>query len=153
MGSKYDISKPVELSARARSRMRTVRPGSSPEKGGRAPKPINEDKLRTMAGMGLTQRECAVLLDCNVETIRTGHAIAYEAGKAQFSASIRRKQFEMAMKGNPTMLVWLGKNACGQKDRIEATGKDGGPLYQPVDREAIIERLIRGVESRGQTIQ
>lgn len=26
-----------------------------------------------------------------------------------FKTSLRRAQFELAMKGNPTMLIWLGK--------------------------------------------
>jgi hypothetical protein len=32
------------------------------------------------------------------------------------------------MTGNPTMLIWLGKQYLDQKDKNELTGKDGGPL-------------------------
>jgi hypothetical protein len=47
----------------------------------------------------------------------------------------------------------MGKNLCGQKDRFEATGADDGPLFQPVDRGDIIERIIRQVEAPAETIQ
>jgi hypothetical protein len=30
--------------------------------------------------------------------------------------SLKRKQFDMAMKGNVTMLIWLGKQTLGQRD-------------------------------------
>jgi hypothetical protein len=33
--------------------------------------------------------------------------------------SLRRKQYTTAMDGNPTMLVWLGKNWLGQSDNKE----------------------------------
>lgn len=36
-----------------------------------------------------------------------------------FKTSLRRAQFELAMKGNPTMLIWLGKQYLGQNERTE----------------------------------
>ena len=36
--------------------------------------------------------------------------------------SLRAKQFELAMRGNPTMLVWLGKQELGQTDRQQVSG-------------------------------
>ena len=36
--------------------------------------------------------------------------------------SLRAKQFELAMRGNPTMLVWLGKQELGQSDRQQLSG-------------------------------
>ena len=44
----------------------------------------------------------------------------FESGKA----SLRRKQYEVAMGGNCTMLVWLGKQYLGQTDKIDASVKD-----------------------------
>ena len=152
MGHNFDLSRPVELSSTAQRRLRVRNATPEPAKAGRPPKLIDKKKLKLMASMGLTQRECAALLNCDVATIRNNYLDDYETGKEKCSASVRRKQFELAMAGNPTMLVWLGKNLCGQKDKIEATGAGGGPLYQPVDREAIIERIVRAVEKPGKTI-
>ena len=38
--------------------------------------------------------------------------------------NIKAKQFEVAMEGNTPMLIWLGKNECGQSDKqdIQTTG-------------------------------
>lgn len=47
-----------------------------------------------------------------------------EAGKGR----LRSKQFELALKGDKTMLIWLGKQYLGQVERQEFTGKDGGPI-------------------------
>lgn len=34
-------------------------------------------------------------------------------------ASLRRVQWKAAQDGNPTMLVWLGKQMLGQRDKVE----------------------------------
>lgn len=40
---------------------------------------------------------------------------------SNFKASLLAKQIEMAMKGNPTLLIWLGKQYLGQKDTQQIT--------------------------------
>lgn len=42
---------------------------------------------------------------------------AYRHGGAKFK--LAQKQFEVAMSGNPSMLIWLGKNWLGQTDKNE----------------------------------
>jgi hypothetical protein len=39
--------------------------------------------------------------------------------KEKLRINIKKKQYEQAMGGNTSMLIWLGKNECGQSDRIE----------------------------------
>ena len=53
-----------------------------------------------------------------------------EKGKSYGKLSLRRKQVELAMDGNPTMLIWLGKQYMGQRDKNETahTGADGGAI-------------------------
>jgi len=46
----------------------------------------------------------------------------YSSEKKQKGESLlRHKQFEIAMKGDKTMLVWLGKNRLGQRETEEKT--------------------------------
>ena len=42
-------------------------------------------------------------------------------------ASLRRAQWKAAQDGNPTMLVWLGKQMLGQRDKqdLDHTSSDG----------------------------
>ena len=39
--------------------------------------------------------------------------------KGALRANLFKKQYEVAMSGNPTMLIFLGKNELGQSDKIE----------------------------------
>jgi hypothetical protein len=54
--------------------------------------------------------------------------LALRQGQALFCVALRRRQFKAADDGNPTMLIWLGKQYLGQADKPEVTGKDGGPI-------------------------
>jgi len=40
---------------------------------------------------------------------------AMERGEALMCIALRRKQLELALKGDPTMLIWLGKQRLGQQ--------------------------------------
>lgn len=39
--------------------------------------------------------------------------------KEKIRMNIRKKQYEQAIGGNTSMLIWLGKNECGQSDKQE----------------------------------
>ena len=96
---------------------------------GRTRKPIDEDKLILVASLGLTTAEIAAVMDCSADTLERNWKEQMALGKDKCKASLRRKQYELAMAGNPTMLIWLGKNILGQLDRLAHTGADGeGPV-------------------------
>ena len=42
---------------------------------------------------------------------------AFEKGRSLLNSSLRRKQIAVAMSGNVTMLIWLGKQHLAQTDR------------------------------------
>ena len=44
---------------------------------------------------------------------------AWEMGRGEGNVSLRRRQYEVAMSGNPAMLKWLGQNNLGQRDKSE----------------------------------
>jgi len=44
--------------------------------------------------------------------------------KSEGKELLRNKQFELAMSGEKTMLVWLGKQYLEQKDKSDITSKD-----------------------------
>lgn len=87
-----------------------------------------------------THAEMAVGLDVHVETISLRlnpeseyydpkFSEAVEKGKEKGKSMLRQKQYDLAMEGNPTMLIWLGKQVLGQRDRHEIAGDDGKPLF------------------------
>lgn len=50
-----------------------------------------------------------------------------ELKRSEGKASLRRAQWKAATDGNPTMLVWLGKQMLGQRDKqdLDHSSKDG----------------------------
>ena len=51
----------------------------------------------------------------------------YKKHQGEGKASLRRAQWKAAQDGNPTMLVWLGKQMLGQRDKkdLDHTSSDG----------------------------
>lgn len=71
---------------------------------------------------------CADRLGINRDTLaarikeRSGLSFsAYkEEKKSAMRTNLRKKQYDVAMAGNVSMLIWLGKNELGQKDKLES---------------------------------
>ena len=97
------------------------------KKVGRPLKEIDWKKFEALCKIFCTESEIASVLGCHIDTL-------YEACKREFGcnfpelykkfsedgkASLRRAQYKRALEGNPTMLIWMGKQVLGQKDQIE----------------------------------
>ncbi len=115
---------------------------------------VEFDKL---CGFQCTLKEIASFFDCSEDTIERAvqkyfncnFADYFELKRGKGFASLRRRQFELAMEGNPTMLIWLGKQWLGQVERQEVTGKDGGPVdYRDISDEEIEARARKILEQR-----
>lgn len=126
--------------------------GGSPEKdlGGRPKIEIDFNQFEKLCSLQCTLAEIAFWFECSEDTIERrvkehyeiGFADIYKKHSAGGKISLRRRQFEMAMgekdpndesgrtfirEPNITMLIWLGKNWLGQKDKHEFSGDQ----YQP----------------------
>lgn len=95
--------------------------------------PLTAETLKTMRQLGMincTTREVAAYLNCTEATLFQAwdrHPIlkeAFEDGKMNGRSGLRRKQIEVAMKGNPSMLIWLGKNLLDQKEQARVENFD-----------------------------
>jgi len=90
----------------------------------RPQKQIDYKVLDGLCAIQCTIYECASILDMDTDTLnaalkRDGNECfsAYYQLKSQHGkASLRRRQYETAKDGNPTMLIWLGKQWLGQRD-------------------------------------
>ena len=93
---------------------------------------IDYKTLDKLCGIQCTGEECAAVLGMDYDTLnkglkREGHGgfTDYFAQKsANGKASLRRKQYEVANSGNPTMLIWLGKQWLGQSEKQEVESKN-----------------------------
>jgi len=97
------------------------------QKTGRPLAEIDWEKVDNMCGIRSTGEEIAGVLGI-------GYSTLYRAIRREFDmtfdeyytlksqngkVSIRRKQYQTAMNGNPYMLKWLGVNWLGQSDKQE----------------------------------
>lgn len=73
------------------------------------------------------QEYCAEKLGMSADSLakrileRTGLSFTEykEQKKEPMRVNLKKKQYDIAMAGNVSMLIWLGKNELGQKDKIE----------------------------------
>ena len=93
-----------------------------------------------LASYGLTTSEIAQALSCSPDTLERRYHKDLIIGKESCRGSLRRRQYELAMAGNPTMLIWLGKNLLGQKDQVAHSGDIGVTMR----REELIAKLTAG---------
>lgn len=108
---------------------------------GRPPKLVEDEKLLTiisgLAKIQCTQEEAAAVLGVDADTFRAfldKNERSFEAwcsGPAVGRVSLRRLQFQAAQKGNPRLLVWLGKQWLEQRDKFDGrvAGANGGPIH------------------------
>jgi hypothetical protein len=95
------------------------------KKTGRPLAVVDPNIVNALASVGCSGDEIAVYLGVSRTTIYDRFRTVIEKGHTGQRVSLRRKQFELAMKGDRTMLVWLGKQYLGQTDKVEEkqTGK------------------------------
>lgn len=104
-------------------------------KGGRPSKNIDWKLADKLAALHCTGEEMASVLGVCYDTLEKkvkglGYASFsdyYAEKSASGKISIRRKQFEIAMSGNVTMLIWLGKQMLNQTEKttVDTTSSDG----------------------------
>ena len=85
---------------------------------------VDPEQVRELARLGCTWDEIAGVLKIARSTLvvrmrEKRFRDAYEQGVAEGDVSIRRAQYDSALKGKTGMLVWLGKNRLNQTDRVE----------------------------------
>jgi hypothetical protein len=101
---------------------------------GRPQKPMDLAVIERAASIGCTPEEIATVCQVSRATFHSrvasdpALAEAVERGRDQGRSTLRRLQWQAAQKGNPTMLIWLGKQMLGQRDRHELSGPDGGAI-------------------------
>ena len=88
---------------------------------------INQTEFEKLCAIWCTLDDIAGWFGCSPDTIerwckrkyRETFADIYKKKSSMGAVSIRRKQFELAQKGNVTLLIWLGKQKLGQRDHFE----------------------------------
>ena len=82
----------------------------------RPKKEIDEELLYKLAQIHCTMREMSDIIGVSQDTLKRRYADLIDKGKSEGKMRLRRKQIEVAMQGNHTMLIWLGKQMLNQSE-------------------------------------
>jgi hypothetical protein len=79
-----------------------------------------KDMIVKLAEIQCTQQEIAHVMGVSVDVIKKEENLDLIAnGKSQGKVKLRRAQYRKAVdEGNPTLLIWLGKQMLGQSDQV-----------------------------------
>ena len=94
---------------------------SKRKKAGRPRKQISEHEIVRLMTEGFTAGYVCIRLGISKDLLYRRFKPLLERGRALRNGNLQRRQFERAMSGNCSMLVWLGKIWLGQRDRLEQT--------------------------------
>lgn len=95
---------------------------------GRKPIEISDSLFDKLIQLPLIKADIAHALSISEDTLdrycqrRFGStfAVQKDTNKSLFKGRLMAKQYEMAMKGNVQLLIWLGKNHLEQADKVES---------------------------------
>jgi DNA-binding CsgD family transcriptional regulator len=84
--------------------------------------PSIEKQIEKLSSFGLTNKEIAEALGLDDSTLKRKFENFLIKGRANLKQRLKSKQIQVAMSGNVTMLIWLGKQYLEQKDKMEESG-------------------------------
>ena len=84
---------------------------------GRPNKKVDEKVIANLSQIGCTQEEIGSVVGISARTLQRRFADLIEDNKNKGKASLRKRMWQSALKGNPNMMIWLSKNYLGMKDR------------------------------------
>lgn len=98
---------------------------------------VTPQMLRAVTQIAVSQcpdEEIAAFLGISYSTFKRrkreepGLSEAVELGRDSGKQMLRQVQWDTALGGDKTMLIWLGKQYLGQSDKTDFLGRDGKPF-------------------------
>jgi hypothetical protein len=110
---------------------------------------IDPDQVAKLAAINCSYAEMAAVLDCDESTLTKRFSQVIQKGRSSGRMSLKRKQYEMAMQGNVTMLIWLGKQLLDQTDKRDYEVKSQVNQTSSLDEESknLLEEFKSVVEN------
>jgi len=102
---------------------------------GRPTKEVDEDVIAKLSQIGCTQEEIGSVVGISARTLQRRYADLVAENKNIGKASLRKKLWEKALKGDPKLLIWLSKNELNMVDKIHTT-QTVEPLPLIIDAKA-----------------
>lgn len=117
--------------------------------------PIDKVQFEKLCAIQCRLEEIAGWFTCSIDTIERWCKREYEMNFAEVfkqkrgtgAVSLRRKQYEVALSGNVSMLIWLGKQYLGQSDKQDvAVEKTAKKLIIHMGESDLKDELDKGVD-------
>jgi hypothetical protein len=111
----------------------TKKPSTGKNLGGRPRVEIDLELVEKLASIYCTDAEIAAIVGVSQETFTRrkrdeNFAELLDKARAKGKASLRRLQWRLAEQGNAAVVIFLGKNLLGQRDKFDEQPLDLGPL-------------------------
>lgn len=100
-------------------RVKNVKYGEKIVKGrmiGRKKTVIPEEQVLELARLHCTDKEMADFFEVPLSTFTDNFRDIIKKGRLETKQRLRKAQLKMALNGDRTMLIWLGKNILGQSE-------------------------------------
>lgn len=104
--------------------------------GGRPKVVINSEQVEQLAAINCSVEEIAAVMGCHKRTLERRFAAVIKNGRDKGRMSLKRAQYTLALKGNATMQIWLGKQLLGQRDQRDQ------PPGDPQDSARQIREMV-----------
>ena len=88
---------------------------------GRPKKEIDADVIAKLSQIGCTQEEIGSVVGISARQLQRRYADLVAENKNKGKASLRKRMWERALKGDPKMLIWLSKNYLNMVDKVHTT--------------------------------
>jgi len=102
---------------------------------GRPKKELDKDVIAKLSQIGCTQEKIGSVVGISARTLQRRYADLVAENKNIGKASLRKKLWEKALKGDPKLLIWLSKNELNMVDKIHTT-QTVEPLPLIIDAKA-----------------
>jgi len=102
---------------------------------GRPTKKVDTKVIASLSQIGCTQEEIGSVVGISARTLQRRFADLVAENKNIGRASLRKKLWERALKGDPKLLIWLSKNELNMVDKIHTT-QTVEPLPLIIDAKA-----------------
>ena len=127
-------------------------------KTGRKLAPVDPNLVEKLAAVGCMPGEISTIVGCSLSTLERRFADEMRKGRENVKARLRKKQIEVALAGNVSMLIWLGKQMLGQAEKVEANTHHSGAIVtgtlDPGTEQAVkdwaktIQKRIKGQRNK-----
>lgn len=106
---------------------------------------IDPREVEKLASLWCSINEMADYFNVPINTFKYNFIDVIKKARADTRRTLRQAQIKVALSGNVTMLIWLGKNILGQSDAPEELESEPEMTREEID--ARIQELLQNIKN------